>query len=550
MRRTSIWILSLFAGFHFLTILLQSDNLSTLKDPQSTYYDIRDWINVTLRNITVKFEEDIYLDEYDTITTSTATSTYSGSTIHESPIPSFGSSKMDVDQTNEFTEQTWSENSLDIKKEVVRTPDIPYERFLHPPKMSVIANDLTENSHNINFLKNMPNDEEMSHSMRPVSEFGHPNEMDCDDSYCYVNGRTIKREIIKENPEDMFTFLPPEEKFLKEFKNPCWKGEDIFDRESLFCIPYFFIIGFTKCGTTDLYGILNSHVLISSRFLKETHYFDRRRRGRAFTMHRPVVNAPPVSFMNYATKGSYRKKLMKTYQRIDGTDVLFHGITMDATPSHVWDNEYWEAFYPGFKEPPVTNADTIAAINPKTKIIFSLRDPISRMKSAYQFFCSIRGPYPCDRPITPEKYHNLVVEAVERFNSCLKNNTVRGCTYSTDTHQLATHLYASIYHVYIIDFMKVFPRDQLYFLKMEDHVSNLVTSTSQVVDFLDVPPFPEDVLRRFQERTKVRNMLKDEKRLPYVLPETVQILEEFFKPYLRDLVDLLGDEKWYWDRPR
>ena len=51
---------------------------------------------------------------------------------------------------------------------------------------------------------------------------------------------------------------------------------------------------------------------------------------------------------------------------------------MDATPSYVWDNEFWETFHPGHKEPPVTNADTIASINPKTKFIFSLRDPINR----------------------------------------------------------------------------------------------------------------------------------------------------------------------------
>ena len=240
---------------------------------------------------------------------------------------------------------------------------------------------------------------------------------------------------------------------------------------------------------------------------------------------------------------------MRTFQEVEGTDVLFHGITMDATPSHVWDNEYWEVFHPGHKEPPVTNADTIANIYPKTKIIFSLRDPVSRMRSAYQFFCSIRGPYNCDRPITPEKYHNLVVEAVEKFNSCLKNNTVRGCTYSTDTHQLATHLYASIYHVYIADFMKVFPRKQLYFLKMEEHISDLSTSANNLCDFLEVPRFPEEKLLQFRERNGGKNTLENEKRLPYVLSETTEILEKFFKPYLRDLVHLLGDEKWYWDRP-
>ena len=51
---------------------------------------------------------------------------------------------------------------------------------------------------------------------------------------------------------------------------------------------------------------------------------------------------------------------------------------MDATPSHVWDNEFWEIFHPGYREPPTTNADVIAALYSKTKIIVSLRGPIAR----------------------------------------------------------------------------------------------------------------------------------------------------------------------------
>ena len=51
---------------------------------------------------------------------------------------------------------------------------------------------------------------------------------------------------------------------------------------------------------------------------------------------------------------------------------------MDATPSAVWDNEFWEIFHPGYREPPVTNPDVIATINPDTRIILSLRNPISR----------------------------------------------------------------------------------------------------------------------------------------------------------------------------
>ena len=153
----------------------------------------------------------------------------------------------------------------------------------------------------------------------------------------------------------------------KKTKNPCWKGKAL-DRETLYCLPYFFIAGFTKSGTTDLYQILGKHTLISSHGGKEEHYFDRQRKGRSVKMHRRPLYKPK-SLMSYAYGGEIVKTLMSSYKEIEGTDVLFHGITMDATPSYVWDNEFWEKFHPRFKEPPVTNADTISTLNPKTKII-------------------------------------------------------------------------------------------------------------------------------------------------------------------------------------
>ena len=67
--------------------------------------------------------------------------------------------------------------------------------------------------------------------------------------------------MIKETPEDMFTFLPPKKDFMKEFRNPCWKGKDLDDEEKLFCMPYFYIIGFTKCGQFKIIEIRISAII-------------------------------------------------------------------------------------------------------------------------------------------------------------------------------------------------------------------------------------------------------------------------------------------------
>jgi hypothetical protein len=52
---------------------------------------------------------------------------------------------------------------------------------------------------------------------------------------------------------DVFELLP--ERYNAEHKNPCWGGLG----PGLSCLPYFNIIGVSKCGTTDLYHRLTLH---------------------------------------------------------------------------------------------------------------------------------------------------------------------------------------------------------------------------------------------------------------------------------------------------
>ena len=42
--------------------------------------------------------------------------------------------------------------------------------------------------------------------------------------------------------------------FLESFKNPCWFGAG-----NLSCLPYFYLLGYPKCGTTKLYNLLKIH---------------------------------------------------------------------------------------------------------------------------------------------------------------------------------------------------------------------------------------------------------------------------------------------------
>ena len=51
---------------------------------------------------------------------------------------------------------------------------------------------------------------------------------------------------------EVFDFLPAT--FDPNFKNPCWAVGG-----GLRCLPYFHVLGVSKCGTTDLYRRLAIH---------------------------------------------------------------------------------------------------------------------------------------------------------------------------------------------------------------------------------------------------------------------------------------------------
>lgn len=117
----------------------------------------------------------------------------------------------------------------------------------------------------------------------------------------------------------MFSVIP--RRFLPNVKNPCWyerlsgnisadpyrrnlyssyssQSRAIFQylqssfRKHLLlrngkvyrirCLPYFYIIGQPKCGTTDLYDRLRLHPDVRVTALKEPHWWTRKRFGRNY----------------------------------------------------------------------------------------------------------------------------------------------------------------------------------------------------------------------------------------------------------------------------
>ena len=77
----------------------------------------------------------------------------------------------------------------------------------------------------------------------------------------------------------LFSFQEPP-RFLPNFKNPCFlKNVTLPDFpplrtiQKLRCLPYFFIVGFPKSGTTDVWFRLINHPDIAGNHEKEPNFF-------------------------------------------------------------------------------------------------------------------------------------------------------------------------------------------------------------------------------------------------------------------------------------
>ncbi|XP_053381985.1 uncharacterized protein LOC123541018 [Mercenaria mercenaria] len=80
----------------------------------------------------------------------------------------------------------------------------------------------------------------------------------------------------KYKPVDIMTLGPF--KFHEQYRNPCWFEDEESDTSNgLKCLPYFYLIGAPKCGTTDLQRRLVQHPDISDRIVKEPQWFSRNR---------------------------------------------------------------------------------------------------------------------------------------------------------------------------------------------------------------------------------------------------------------------------------
>ncbi|KAL5016159.1 hypothetical protein ScPMuIL_005748 [Solemya velum] len=361
--------------------------------------------------------------------------------------------------------------------------------------------------------------------------------------------------------------------FLPNFKNPCWYeniySPDIYQENGyailskhirksmvkliqvweyrlsksvparrLRCLPYFLIIGQPKCGSTDLYSKIAMHPDVVTPPIKELHWWTRNRQGKN--------SKDKILFQHYVDMFDEAALEIEshTIDTKEGRWDLHPLITGEGSVSTLWDNVNWwhlpENSNNSLLEPKYTNADYVHHVLPDVHLIVIMRDPTDRLYSDYLYFHK--------KSKSPVLFHSLAEHAVGVFRNCTKLYGIRSCVYNASViSQAKMRLHIGIYSIYLRDWLKVFARDQILFLRLEDYAEDKVSTLRRVYKFLKLGPIDdkrETVIRETPDVNKRKPVLK---ALGNMLPKTRRMLNKFYSVYNQQLATLLDDNRFLWN---
>lgn len=167
-------------------------------------------------------------------------------------------------------------------------------------------------------------------------------------------------------------------RFDSMYKNPCWTGtagNGPLPDGNFHCLPYFYIIGVKKSGTTDIHSRLSWHPQVRSPRFKESQWLSRLRFGiDAFSLQNRQILEPLRKSIDVRSVGFFISLFDKTASLIrhqavwTGAAPLFNKlITVEASPSVFHMHTAWQDLpgNEGLTEPRYTNFHYIKHLTPK-----------------------------------------------------------------------------------------------------------------------------------------------------------------------------------------
>nr|XP_057914455.1 carbohydrate sulfotransferase 15-like [Doryrhamphus excisus] len=385
-----------------------------------------------------------------------------------------------------------------------------------------------------------------------------------------------EKDIIRTDPH-LFSLIPRH--FLPGIKSPCWYQEflgktddnpyasnlfvvrsmtfkNVCDQltsnfhqrlhqqdDKLFrlrCLPYYYIVGQPKCGTTDLFRRLQVHPELRFNVMKEPHWWTRKRFGYIRFKEGLQERFPLDNYLDLFDLAAQTIQASSSGNS-PGDRRPLQVITGEASASTMWDNQAWSYNHDKWEEtdPPFLAQDFIHTVQPGAKIIIMLRDPAERLYSDYLYFKMANK--------SAEDFHQKVVESVQLFQSCLLGRSLRSCVYSTNlSNSMPVRLNLGLYIVFLLDWLSVFPREQILVLRLEDYAANLQGTFKKVFSFLNTGPLSQQEEAVLTKSPSSNTRRPADRDLGPMLASTRKLLWEFHQPFNHKLAAVLDNKAFLW----
>ena len=425
-------------------------------------------------------------------------------------------------------------------------------------------------------------------------------------------GPNTSKRFALADPWTIVNYTIPES--LQGIKSPCFLKSTVypsFSRNSenstshkneftndtisqpLQCLPFFIMIGFPKCGTTDVWYRLTQHKYIFGPSVKEAHWFDSNEyhpwylnkdnslnqycslfdevtkiidgRKDGIIKHRPSTSRIKSPHDNTLLKMNNVQYMTYT------TDERRNLVIADFTPAYSWNNDFWskDPANANQHEPVSLIPHKVKHLLPDAKIMAMVRNPVDRLWSDFEFHFSDKKLKKKSAKHKQRYFDARIKTAIKWWNDCIGtyNLTMRQCAFGNHYpkplrtlsyfktrsrkschHRFscdwlenpATALRRGLYYILLKEWYDVFTDERVLVLRAEDYYAAPEKTIQKVVlPFLDTPPFDNYV-----ERNSSNASSKPRLRM---LEKTRDLLQRFYSPYNYKLAELLKDKKYTWE---
>ncbi|XP_063969508.1 carbohydrate sulfotransferase 15-like [Lytechinus pictus] len=215
-------------------------------------------------------------------------------------------------------------------------------------------------------------------------------------------------------------------------------------------------------------------------------------------------------------------------------------LTADGSPTTLYEFDNWRTFFGDRYDGPIcTTADLLYAVQPKTKLVITLRDPVDRLYSHYLHFHYKHG--------SAQQFHAGVLSEIAKYESCRRYHSARACAYGHNTNDFVT-LHVGLYSVFIRDWLKVYPGEQLLIYRLDEWIENCPKVFSEVLKFVELDSLPEETVREICAREMANSGANKKKMVGPMMDQTRRLLVDFYAESNRELSKLLGDDRYLWKR--